>query len=56
LVYSRFAEKLMTLPTALEIIWVVPKLFSKQAKELTEAVKYDLVPEKPLLAKGRKEN
>jgi hypothetical protein len=61
LAYTRLAEELaterldnletVTLTVAIEIIWQVAKLFSKQAKELAEAVGYDLVTEKPLLTK-----
>lgn len=64
LAYTRLAEELaierlnnadiVTLAVALEIIWVVSKLFSKQAKELAEAVGYDLVTEKPLLPREPK--
>lgn len=61
LAYTRLAEELaterldnletVTFSVAIEIIWQVAKLFSKQAKELAEAVGYDLVTEKPLLPK-----
>jgi DNA-damage-inducible protein D len=66
LAYTRLAEELATerlnnaetviLSVALEIVWQVAKLFHKQAKELSEAVGYDLVTEKPLLGKGQKRN
>jgi DNA-damage-inducible protein D len=59
LIYTRLAEKLaterlgnletVTLVTAMNIVWEVATLFHKQAKELSEAVGYDLVSEKPLL-------
>lgn len=59
LAYTRLAEELaterlngaetVTMPVAIEIVWAVAKLFSKQAKELSEAVGYDLVTERPLL-------
>lgn len=64
LAYTRLAEELaaerlnnadtVTVNVALEIVWEVAKLFNKQAKELSEAVGYDLVTEKPLLPKGSK--
>lgn len=64
LAYTRLAEELATerlnnadtviLSVALEIVWQVAKLFHKQAKELSEAVGYDLVTEKPLLGKNVK--
>jgi hypothetical protein len=37
----------------MDIVWDAAKLFHKQAKELAEAVGYDLVTEKPLLPKKR---
>jgi hypothetical protein len=59
LIYTRIAEKFATerlenaetvsYETALKIIWEVSQLIHKQAKELSEAVGYDLVTEKPLL-------
>ncbi len=59
LMYTRMAEELsadrlnaaetVTLNLAMEIVWEAAKLFSKQAKELAEAVGYDLVTEKPSL-------
>lgn len=61
LAYTRMAEELstdrlsnaetVTLRTAMDIVWEAAKLFHKQAKELAEAVGYDLVTEKPLLPK-----
>ena len=59
LAYTRLAEELATerlqsidtviMSVAIEIVWEVAKLFNKQAKELSDAVGYDLVTEKPLL-------
>jgi hypothetical protein len=59
LIYTRLAEKFaaerlenletVTLEMAKNIVWEVAKLFHKQAKELSEALGYDLVTEKPLL-------
>jgi hypothetical protein len=59
LIYTRIAEEVateklgaaetVTFPTALEIVWIVAKLIGKQAKDLSEALGYDLVTEKPLL-------
>jgi len=64
LIYTRIAEEVaaeklgaaetVTLPTALEIVWLVAKLIGKQAKDLSEALGYDLVTEKPLLPKGNR--
>jgi hypothetical protein len=64
LAYTRLAEELATerlnnvesvpMSVAMEIIWKVAKLFSKQVKELSEEVGYDLVTEKPLLPKPNK--
>ncbi len=64
LMYTRMAEELsadrlndaetVTLHTAMDIVWEAAKLFHKQAKELAEAVGYDLVTEKPLLPKKTK--
>jgi DNA-damage-inducible protein D len=64
LIYTRLAEELaterldntetVTLKSALDIVWEVAKLFNRQAKELSEAVGYDLVTEKPLLPKVSK--
>lgn len=64
LMYTRMAEELstdrlnnaetVTLRTAMDIVWEAAKLFHKQAKELAEAVGYDLVTEKPLLPKKTK--
>ena len=66
LAYTRLAEELATerlnnlesvpMSIAMEIIWKVAKLFSKQVKELSEEVGYDLVTEKPLLPKPNKRN
>ena len=60
LIYTHLAEKLAseklgkaeTIPmsTAMEIVWEVAKLMGKQAKEVSNALGYDLVTEKPLLA------
>jgi len=62
LMYTRMAEELaieklvdadaVTLQAAMDIVWAVAKLFGQQAKQLSENVGYDLVTEKPLLAKG----
>ncbi len=59
LIYTRLAEELaterlenvdtVTLAVAIEIVWEVARLFHKQARELSEAIGYDLVTEKPLL-------
>jgi len=59
LTYTKLAEEVATerlkssetvpFGIAMEIIWTVAKLFHKQAKELSEALGYDLVTEKPLL-------
>jgi hypothetical protein len=59
LIYTHLAEKLAseklgkaeTIPmsTAMEIVWEVAKLIGKQAKEVSDALGYDLVTEKPLL-------
>jgi DNA-damage-inducible protein D len=64
LAYTRLAEELATeklnnvesvpISVAMDIIWKVAKLFSKQVKELSEEVGYDLVTEKPLLRKSNK--
>ncbi|MCA0457863.1 MAG: hypothetical protein LCI00_28110 [Chloroflexi bacterium] len=64
LAYTRLAEELATerlnnaesvpMSVAMEIIWKVSKLFSKQVKELSEEVGYDLVTEKPLLRRKNK--
>jgi hypothetical protein len=64
LMYTRMAEELstdrlndaetVTLHTAMDIVWEAAKLFHKQAKELAEAVGYDLVTEKSLLPKKAK--
>jgi hypothetical protein len=64
LMYTRLAEELasdrlndaevVTLHAAMDIVWEAAKLFHKQAKELSEAVGYDLVTEQPLLPKKKK--
>jgi hypothetical protein len=64
LMYTRMAEELstdrlnnaetVTLRTAMDIVWEAAKLFHKQARELAQAVGYDLVTEKPLLPKKTK--
>jgi DNA-damage-inducible protein D len=64
LAYTRLAEELaserlnnaemVSVNMAMEIVWEAAKLFSRQAKELSEAVGYDLVTEKPLLPKRSK--
>lgn len=64
LMYTRMAEELstdrlnnaetVTLRTAMDIVWEAAKLFHKQAKELSEAVGFDLVTEKPLLSSKSK--
>lgn len=64
LIYTRLAEELsaerltdadtVPLAVAMEIVWQVAVLFRKQAHELSEAVGYDLVTEKPNLPKGKK--
>lgn len=64
LIYTRLAEELATerlegmetvsMNVASDIVWEAAKLFNRQAKELSEAVGYDLVTEKPLLGKGSK--
>lgn len=61
LMYTRMAEELsadrlnnaetVTLKAAMDIVWEAAKLFHKQAKELADAVGFDLVTEKPLLPK-----
>ena len=61
LIYTRMAEELstdrlsnaetVTLTAAMDIVWEAAKLFHKQAKELADAVGYDLVTENPLLPK-----
>jgi hypothetical protein len=64
LIYTRMAEELsadrlndaqtVTLQIAMDIVWQAAGLFHKQAKELAEAVGYDLVTENPLLPKSGK--
>jgi hypothetical protein len=64
IMYTKMAEELstdrlndaetVTLKAAMDIVWETAKLFHKQAKELAEAVGYDLVTEKPLLPKKTK--
>ncbi len=39
---------------AMGIVWAVAKMIGKQAKEVSESLGYDLVTEKPLLAKSTK--
>lgn len=65
LIYTRLAEELaserlnesetVTLTIAMNIVWEVARLFYKQAKELSEAVGYNLVTEKPLLPKKKQD-
>jgi hypothetical protein len=62
LIYTGLAEQLatdklgeaelVTITTAMDIVWAVAKLIHIQAKATSEALGYDLVTEKPLL-KGR---
>lgn len=62
LIYTRLAEEvsaerlqnveMVPISVAMEIIWKVARLFHKQAKELSIALGYDLVTEKPLLRDG----
>ena len=64
LIYTRIAEEVSTeklgraetvpMTVAMEIVWEVAKMIGKQAREVSESLGYDLVTEKPLLAKGRK--
>lgn len=64
LAYTRLAEELaserlnnietVTMSMAMQIVWEVATLFGKQAKQLSEAVGYDLVTEKPLLPRRSK--
>jgi DNA-damage-inducible protein D len=64
LMYTRMAEELstdrlnnaetVTLRAAMDIVWDAANLFHKQAKELADAVGYDLVTEKPVLPKQTK--
>ncbi len=59
LIYTRLAEKLatdklgraelVTVSIAMEIVWMVAKHISVQAKSTSEMLGYDLVTEKPLL-------
>ncbi|MDQ7026887.1 MAG: BRO family protein [Anaerolineae bacterium] len=66
LIYTRLAEELATekldqantvvISIAMEIVWGVAKLIGRQAKEVSEALGYDLVTEKPLLAKPNEKN
>jgi hypothetical protein len=59
LIYTRLAEKLAseklgdveTVPiaVAMEIVWEVAKMIGRQAREVSQALGYDLVSEKPLL-------
>ncbi|MCE7948038.1 MAG: hypothetical protein DYG88_11475 [Chloroflexi bacterium CFX4] len=62
--YTRMAEELsadrlndvetVTLRAAMDIVWEAARLFHQQAKQLADAVGYDLVTEKPLLPKTTK--
>jgi hypothetical protein len=62
LIYTRLAEKLatdklgqaelVTVTIAMEIVWMVAKHISIQAKATSEMLGYDLVTEKPLLTGG----
>lgn len=64
LIYTRLAEEVagerlrdlesVPMAMAMEVIWKVARLFHKQAKELSVALGYDLVTEKPLLRDGKK--
>ena len=64
LIYTRMAEELaadrlddvetVTLRAAIDIVWDTARLFHGQARQLAEAVGYDLVTEKPLLPKKTK--
>lgn len=64
LIYTRLAEEVagerlqdlesVPMAMAMEVIWKVARLFHKQAKELSAALGYDLVTEKPLLGEGKK--
>jgi hypothetical protein len=59
LIYTRLAEKLaveklgdvetIPMPIAMEIVWEVAKMMGRQAREVSQALGYDLVTEKPLL-------
>jgi DNA-damage-inducible protein D len=59
LIYTRLAEKLstdklgqaeiVTLTTAMDIVWMVAKHISAQARSTSQMLGYDLVTEKPLL-------
>jgi len=37
------------MPIAMEIVWEVAKMMGRQAREVSQALGYDLVTEKPLL-------
>lgn len=64
LIYTRLAEKLatdklenadtVTIKLAMEIVWLVAKNISKQAKSTSEMLGIDLVTEKPLLPDNKK--
>ncbi|MEP7289266.1 MAG: hypothetical protein ABI947_26235 [Chloroflexota bacterium] len=64
LIYTRLAEKLaskklgkaeaIVMSTATEIVWKVAKMMGKQAREVSEALGYDLVTEKPLIEDKKK--
>jgi hypothetical protein len=62
LIYTRLAEELSTeklgqaetvsMSIAMEIVWAVAQMIGKQANEVSESLGYDLVTEKPLLARS----
>jgi len=64
LIYTRLAEEVSTerlenletvpMSVAMEIVWQVTTLFRGQAQDLSKALGYDLVTEKPLLSEGRR--
>jgi hypothetical protein len=66
LIYTRLAEELateklgqaetVTMPTAMDIVWDVAKMIGRQAKEVSESLGYDLITEKPLLPKTKRNN
>jgi hypothetical protein len=59
LIYTRLAEELATdklgqaeivpMSVAMEIVWTVAKMIGNQAKEVSKALGYDLVTERPVL-------
>jgi DNA-damage-inducible protein D len=65
LIYTRISEEVSTeklgdadsvpMVVAMEIVWKVAKMIGRQAKELSQELGYDLVTEKPLLPKHKKE-